>query len=731
LERGQFYALFGDYNTGMTMTELARYNRSMTGLKSAYQGERFSYNMFVSETENGFIKDEIRGDGTTGLYRLSKQNIIANSEKITIETRDRFNSHVIVSSRNLTRFLDYTIDPVAGTIFFKEPIFSQDGSFNPIYIVADYEVASGAEPSVIAGGRAAVKFMQGKVEVGASAVHEGIEGAEANLGGIDATIKVGEHGKIKAEVASSDQQVGTTEREGDAWLAEYEYASKRATAKVFAREQEEGFGLGQQKGSESGTRKYGVMGRYQLDSSFSMEGEFRHEDVTATEATRDVVEARLNYQQPAYGLTGGLRQATDEDKLGNESESQQLTLGASYSFLNKKATVRANADIGLGSDSEANPDYPSRFILGGDYRVTDNTKIFLQQEWAQGEAQDSQTTRAGFETQPWLGAAVRSDVANEYTEYGPRTYSSLGMKQNLKLSEHFSMDFGVDRRKTLREPGNAPFNVNVPPTSGTLDNDFTAVSLGGTYKQNLWSATGRLENRSADKEDKNTVLLGFYRENGAGVGFAAKYEWFGREELSGIEESKSRLELSLAYRPANSSWTILDKLKATDDELINTFGEALGRKYVNNMNLNYLVSRNGQLALHWGLKQVVDTYDEGEFDGLTQTVGLEYRHDINRWWDLGLQGSVMEVDVANNNRYSYGVSTGFNVMRGIWLSLGYNKEGFEDKDFSTAGYSAAGPYLKFRMSFDHYTSRRVMAWWERDDNKDVAADIRTEDAGKQ
>jgi hypothetical protein len=615
----------------------------------------------------------------------------------------------------MTRFLDYNIDPVAGTIFFKQPIFSQDGAFNPIYIVADYEVESGAEASVIAGGRAAVKFMDGKLEVGASAVHEGIEGAKANLGGIDATIKIGEHSTIKAESASTDQEIGATEKEGDAWLAEYEYIDKKLNAKAYVREQDAGFGLGQQKGSETGTRKYGVMGKYQLDHEFSVQGEFRHDDVLATEATRDVAEARVNYATPDYSLSAGLRHAADEDGAGVEHDSQQLTLGGSYFFLNKRASMRANAEFGLGSDADANPDYPSRYILGGDYKLTQATKIFLEQEWTMGAAQDTEATRAGFETRPWQGAALRSDVANEYSEAGARTYSSLGLKQAFKLNDHFSLDFGVDRRKTLREPGDTPFNVNVPPANGTLDNDYTAVSMGATYRQDRWSATGRAENRTADKEDKNTVLLGFYRENAQGVGFAAKYNWFGREEVGGLEESQMIAELSLAYRPADSNWNVLDKLKAVDNQLLDASGETLGRKYVNNMNVNYLMGRSGQLAMHWGLKQVIDTFEEGEYEGLTQTLGLEYRHDLTSWWDMGIQGSVIDVDIANNQRYSYGVSTGFNVVRGVWLSLGYNKEGFEDKDFSTAGYSAAGPYLKFRMSFDHYTSRRVMAWWERDD----------------
>lgn len=715
LERRQFYALFGDYTTGMTVTELSRYSRSMTGLKSEYNGEKFSYNVFVSETETGFVKDEIRGDGTSGLYRLSRQNIVANSDKVVIETRDRFNSHVVLNRQNMARFLDYNIDPVAGTLYFRQPVFTQDSAFNPVYIVIDYEVETGGDSSVVAGGRAAVKMLEGGIEIGASAVHEGIEGAEANLSGIDATIQLGEHSRLRAEAATTDQQQPAGKREGDAWMAEYEYADEKLNARLYMREQDEGFGLGQQPGTETGTRKLGAAGRYALDDAISIQAELRHEDVLGTDAQRDMAQASIHYSQDSYTVNGGLRRAADEDGSGVERESEQLTLGGAYFFLNKRASVRANAEVGLGDNAEANPDYPSRYVLGGDYRITQATRLFLEQEWTRGLQQDTEATRAGFETSPWQGAAVRSDVGNRYSESGARTYSSLGLKQAFRLSDHISLDLGYDRRKTLREPGDTPFNVNVPPANGTLDNDYSAVSAGMTYKAELWSATARAEGRASDKEDKNTVLFGFYRENRQGVGFAARYNWFAREEASGVEESRMTAELSLAWRPADSYWNVLDKLKAVDNDRVDDGAETLGRKYVNNLNLNYLVGRRGQLALHWGYKQVVDSFDNDEYEGVTQAGGLEYRHDLNSWWDIGVQGAMTEVAAANNQRYSYGISTGFNVMRGVWLSLGYNKEGFEDRDFSTAGYAVAGPYLKFRMSFDHYSSRRVMAWWEKDE----------------
>ena len=173
LERRQFAALFGDFETGLTVTELSRYSRTFTGFKSDYAGERFGYSAFAAESEQGYVKDELQGDGTSGLYRLSRRPLILNSDKIRLEVRDRFRSEVVVESRPLSPFIDYSIDYLNGTVFFKQPVPSRDQNFNPVFIIAEYEVLNGGEAQMTAGGRAAVKLANDSIEIGASYLQEG------------------------------------------------------------------------------------------------------------------------------------------------------------------------------------------------------------------------------------------------------------------------------------------------------------------------------------------------------------------------------------------------------------------------------------------------------------------------------------------------------------------------------------------------------------------------------
>ena len=79
LERNQFFALFGDFDSALSVTELARYERRFNGLKTEFRGDNLGYSVFATDTNQSFMRDEIRGDGTSGLYRLSSAPIIANS----------------------------------------------------------------------------------------------------------------------------------------------------------------------------------------------------------------------------------------------------------------------------------------------------------------------------------------------------------------------------------------------------------------------------------------------------------------------------------------------------------------------------------------------------------------------------------------------------------------------------------------------------------------------------
>ena len=711
LESDQFYAMFGDYNTDFTVTELSQYNRSLTGLKTEFNSDKINVKAFAAETNQAFIKDEIQGNGTSGLYNLSNKNIVLNSDKVIIEVRDRFKSEVIIESRQLNRYTDYTLDPVDGTIYFREPIYSRDQNFNPVYIVVDYEVAGNVDNEITAGARVSYKHSDTSPEVGATVIHEGTSGSEADLYGADIKYKLNNKTTVKLEAATSEKASAGNTVDGNAYLAEVDYQTPSVDSKVYLRQQEAGFGLGQQSGSETGTRKLGADIRSKIKDDINLNAEFMRQENLNTEATRSVLGTTLERSSGDYAVGGGILMARDEFANGEKQESKLLTANARRKFLDNKLEARTAAEFAL--DNAENSDYPTRLLGGAAYDITPNAQIFAEQEFSIGERQDTQMTRAGVKSTPWENATLQSSVENQSSEYGPRTFANMGLTQGFRLNDEWRLDFGLERSHTIREPGNTPFNVNVPPASGTTNNDFTAINAGATYRKNDWSFTSRAEYRTADLEDKYGLLAGFYHEARPGFGMSSVLRYYETDRTNGIQNISLNAEFSLAYRPISSQWIILDKFKFTNEEESGGSESFDLRKYINNFAANYLHDRRNQIAFNHGIKYTEDRFDGEKYSGTTQLFGTEYRHDIDNHWDVGIQASLLTTDVGNTDQYSYGASLGHSFAENVWISVGVNLQGFTDSDFSAAKYTTQGFYVKFRFAIDHYTSRKFMAWWEK------------------
>ena len=715
IERHQFYALFGDMDTGLSTTELSKFSRRMTGFKSEYDDGKYSYTAFAAENVNNFIKDEIQGEGISGLYHLRGKNIVINSDEIVIETRDRFRSEIILKTEILSRYLDYSIDYSDGTIFFRRPILSRDESFNPIFIVADYEVESPETGGITAGGRAAVKLNGGDIELGGTLIHDGTDQNEGDLIGVDARITINDKTEARLEIATTDVESAGTDFSGSAYSAEVIYGGDEIKARAYAKQEDEDFGLGQQSVSQTGTRKYGVEANYHLSKNTVVDAKLYHEDNLNNDSSRNVIEANGIYSQRDYSISAGARIVRDEDTVGNSNNSNLLLLGGSRKFLNGALRVRGNAEIAISSADES-VDFPSRYILGTDYFITPTINVFAENEWTIGEEQDTQMTRAGVRSTPWTNAQINTAINQETNENGIRSFSTLGLTQAFPISERWSGDVTYDHSKTIREPGATPFNENVPIAQGTTSingdgNDFTAVSVGTTYKAPTYTINNRIEKRNASQESKTGVLVNWERNLQEGVAYSATAKLFKTERDNNSERLDSDIRFSMAYRPLKSRWIALSRLDFKLDSNTDILGiKTRQRKLIENLTANYLLDNRNQLAFNVGLKYVVDSFDGDEYNGLTHLLGAEYRHDLSEIFDVGAHAHMYTSSNSGTTQYSTGISAGWNMTRNIWLSTGYNFEGFNDSDFSAAGHTVKGPYIRFRMKFDQNTLDDIKGW---------------------
>ncbi|MCG8434452.1 MAG: hypothetical protein MJA83_10510, partial [Gammaproteobacteria bacterium] len=537
-------------------------------------------------------------------------------------------------------------------------------------------------------------------------------GDEGELQGVDAKLRINETTEFKAEYATTESIKGGVESEGDAYLAEITHQSSRITTKAYVRQQDADFGLSQQNASEGGMRKVGGDLNVRANDNVSLNVQAFRQENLADGSERFSAEASVNYSDQKYGASVGIREVKDDIAGTGTLKSRQL-FAAGTVKLSDLITARAGTDFELEGSSES-PDYPERHTLGLDFNLGNQTTVFVEQEYAKGENTDSEITRVGVRTVPWKQAQINTSVSQEATEFGPRTFANLGLTQSWAVNDKLALDFSVDRAKTL-EDGTVPqLNEDFPSASGpTLngDSDYTALSFGTTYRTEKWSWTNRIESLDSDNENRVGLFSGFFRDVGDGMAYSVGAQAFKSNLSDGSETFFGDIRLGIAYRPTLSKWIILDRLDLIYEENKSGNVDQTTSKIVNNLNINYLWSEQDQLSIQYGAKYVRTNFDGDDFDGYTDLVGVEYRRDINPRWDVGFQASVLHS--YNNGAYdqSYGVSVGRSFAKNIWVSFGYNFEGFREDDFSLSKYTAEGAFVKFRIKFDQNTFKDFHKQW--------------------
>ncbi|MEO1420101.1 MAG: hypothetical protein AAFU66_03995, partial [Pseudomonadota bacterium] len=391
LEKNTFQFLFGDYDTDLGDTVLGRYTRRLSGLRSVYETEKTSISAFAADTNQGFSRDEIAADGTSGPYRLSAAPLIRNSERIFVETRDRFRPDVILSVVNKVRFVDYDIDFDTGEVIFRRPVDATDAGFNPNVIVAEFETSEIVERSITAGGRAARRLLEGNVEVGATYIREQGDNvssdAVSQLAAVDLTAFIGRSTELHAEYAytSRDAAAQLVDRadDADAILLEVIHRQESLAVTAFYREDEAGFGLGQQSSGTVGVRRIGAnasveVGRAsksgdQAGARHFVEAEVLQETNLESGDERQIAEAALRREGPLLNAALGVRYVEEDfaQTPDGQRRSTLLTGSVQKAIPSLGLSLSAAHEQPIGGEEDESSLFPQRTILGADKVLTD------------------------------------------------------------------------------------------------------------------------------------------------------------------------------------------------------------------------------------------------------------------------------------------------------------------------------------------------------------------------
>jgi uncharacterized repeat protein (TIGR01451 family) len=736
LERPQFYALFGDYTTGIDEPELARYQRSFNGIKAEYRNDEIQATAFGSDTPYRYRREEIQGNGLSGPYALAARDIVANSERITIETRDRLRGDRIIDSKSLFRHVDYDIDYLAGTLRFREPILSRSSGLDPQFIIAEYETDGIGQRVANAGGRVRWTSADGKLQVAATGIHDESDIAKTDLLGADIVYRPDNGTEIRAEFAGSTGQAkrnsGTQSAGGaTAWLVEAEHHGEKFDVLAYVREQQAGFGVGQTNRGNIGTRKFGVDGRARLTDKLSASVIAYQEEFLGEDTRRRAALSELQYTDGNTTLRAGLTHANDKLADGTTNTSTLAKLGASQRVFDNKLELSAQTEFAI-NDQDESVDFPARHNIGARFQVKKDIALIAGYEIAKGENIDARTARIGFDVAPWAGGRVLSSInRQDITEFGPRTFAAYGLAQSFKISEKWSMDFTLDGNKTLGgfdrtdvvNPAQPVASGGFLGSDGSLTEDFTAVTAGATYHGDRWSWTGRAEYRAGETTDRYGVTTALLRQIGEGRAVGGLLSWFRAKEEGGATTTTAQAEISWAHRPADSQWSFLNKTEFRYDAVRNAVaglpgpiggalleidGDAKSRRVINSLSVNYTpideddgnFIERGEYALFWGTRYATDRFGRDDVKGWSNVIGGDFKFDLSDVADIGAAGTVRIGTNGKNIAYSGGPVLTVTPFKNTNISLGYNIVGFEDRDFEEARYIRSGPFVTFKLKFD-------------------------------
>lgn len=719
LDKGRSYAMYGDYITRTEQDEglsLGQYNRSLTGVKLGHENDQWKIAAFGAQTQSRQIAVDHRAMGVTGPYSLgtiSSDLILENSEKVEVITRDRNNSGLIIERRVLTRFVDYEIDTYSNSIYLKESVASVDRDLNPNYIRITVEAEEIGEEYEV-GGLSFSYVFPSHLKLGGSFVLSNDPLQKEQITSLNAVLKVGDYGKLIAEVAHSENsqssqdqitQVGQSDpfndQAGNAARLEYHYSQGVTNVRAYHQQAETGF-KNDAATISAGRVESGIKAEHVLPNI----GTARLEAIRTEDQVNDGVRTGLSASLErnlfkVVALETGLR-FYDETNAGATLATSNIDTYSGTTARVKASTQLPWKQANIFAEYEQDISEADNKVLtvGGRMKVADNTELYAHHEvisaldglYSLSTTEKTNSTMVGVSSTYMKDSSVYSEYRVADGMSNREAEAALGLKNRWELQPKVYLSTTFEKIKSLS-------------ADAEQNNDSTAATVGLEYLASEdWKAMTRFEGRRSDTSDTLMNTTGYARKLNDDLTLLTK-NTFRFEESNELEKGdhlRNRFQLGLAWRDFDSNQLdVLSKLEHFYEKNETNLENAFTREsYVTSTHVNYHPERqltlSGQYAAKWS---VLNEYDV-ESTALTQLLSGRVLYDINERWDAGLQTGVLWANRGAGTRYLAGVELGYLVGTNFWVSAGYNFLGYQDDELANTSSTGKGAYLRFRFKFD-------------------------------
>ena len=551
-----------------------------------------------------------------------------------------------------------------------------------------------------------------------------------------------------------------SDQRGNAWRLEGNYDHGAFTSKLWLIKADKNF-VNPAASVGRGAQEFGVLGRFALTEALAVYGGLnRSVDASqVTEPRRDlaslgvtwnvnaslVVDASVRRAKedagfvaqsglasnatPGGGFFGNGQSVTNpgtDTAVALLGASNTAASGSASAALANATSFRLSASYKITErwsamgEVETGGDRQSRFSAGTGYQINERSRAYARYERTTGltssgslnPSDRSNSFIAGidntFAAGPSLFTELRlRDAVSGATALARDQALATGLRNTWNVSEGLAYTGGIEQLKIL---------------SGKQRDAFSIYGGVDFSQSERWKLSSRLEFRrlsddssttAKDTADQYLSTVSFARKLDRDWTLLARNYLLYQDNHANGTRLEDRFQIGAAWRPVDHNrWNTLGRYeyRTVEDKtaLLNSgntaAGNTVGEKYtahIISLHSDYHPSRpwwiNGRIAA----KSVTNkNLPVGQQGYAAYLVGARAVYDVTENWDVALMSSYLYSPTGKSKQWAQGVEAGYLVRQNLWLSVGFNWKGFNDKELSGNDYTNRGAYLRLRFKFD-------------------------------
>ena len=737
------YFMWGDYNTEEFATESQEFsaiNRQLHGFKANYNLGDLQLNGFYANNAEGFQRDAIAPDGTSGFYFLSRRLLVPGSEEVYLELTPLNDPGNVVSRQRLSLGVDYEIDYDRGTLLFNDPVLNTEADNNGNIlvrrIVSTYQFEEESSDSTLLGGRARYYFdrdLNQPTWLGLSYLDEDRGDLDFRLFGFDTFVSLGNWGTLTGEYANSNNETVFADASGSAYRFEGEVKfSDDIQGRVYYSQTDEGFANNATLSFVPGQTRYGSQITAQVADRTSLNFLYERQDNEGV-APRPLDELE-DFLDPTFSpvpgnqldnnlstITAGIEQKIGKAELGADltwrdrddnstsgdlnSTSTQLRSRFSIPVVNK-LTFHALSDLTLSDNTDAV--FSDRLGVGLDWEFYDGLSLVLNHQWfTRGSLAGEDLTTFGLqgEYNPWANTTLtgRYSIANGID--GINNVGSIGLQQKVPITSGLNLDLDYEHtfdnadRDGTGTQFTQPFAVGQGASALSFGSGST-YGVGIEYTDNPdFTADARWQYSNRANGGNTVISAGVTGKLTSSLTSLLSYNQASSASQEFDIGTTRSLRLGLAYRnPKQDKFNALFRYEYEEngglipESLLISQGTS-SREHLFGIEGIYAPNWRWEFYSKYAFRNdktfIADDFESSSNVSLGQ-IRATYR--LNYHMDLVAEGRMIWQPSADYTETGIVLEAGYYLTPELRLSGGYVFGSADDEDF-TGTRSAGGPYV--------------------------------------